>query len=204
LEKSLVGPVYFSAIASGEEVEEEASCHGNSSRSRGCKAALTNCTMWYVYQVVREEAMKKQLHVEAERKANATPQAVWSLVSDASSYCRWGIWSESGWVASGPASPGTPGSLRQMRYRRTRIVEQVLEVDEGARMTYAVVRGIPVRNYKGEVTLTGAGGGTDVRWVADWDDTFLGRIVHRKLSVLYPEIMRRLVAAAEQIPASTS
>ena len=145
-----------------------------------------------------------RLHVEAQGKTNALPQAVWRLVADADSYCRWGIWSESGWVGSGPASPGSPGSLRQMRYRRTTIVEQVLEVDGGTRMAYTVVRGIPVRNYKAEVTLTLDGSGTHVRWTADWDDTYLGRIVHRKLSVLYPEIMRRLVAAAEQIPASAS
>jgi hypothetical protein len=91
-----------------------------------------------------------------------------------------------------------------MRYQRTRIVEQVLEVDQGTRMAYTVVRGIPVRSYKAEVTLTTNGDGTHVTWTADWDNTFLGRIVHRKLSVLYPEIMRRLVAAAEQIPTPPS
>jgi hypothetical protein len=143
-----------------------------------------------------------RLHVEAQGKTNALPQAVWRLVADADSYCRWGIWSESGWVGSSPAPPGSPGSVRRMRYRRTRLVEQVLEVDEGSRMTYTVVRGIPVRNYRAEVTLTPSDGGTHVKWAADWDDTFLGRIVHRKLSVLYPEVVRRLLAAAEQIPAS--
>jgi hypothetical protein len=143
--------------------------------------------------------MKNRLHVEAEARAQALPEAVWRLVADADTYCRWGIWSESSWVGLGAASPGRPGSLRQMRYRRTRIVEQVLEVDEGTRLAYTVVRGIPVRNYRAEVTLTPERGATHVRWVADWDNTFLGRIVQRKLSVLYPEIMTRLVQAAEQI-----
>jgi hypothetical protein len=144
--------------------------------------------------------MKNRLHVEAEATAQALPDAVWRLVADADTYCRWGIWSESGWVGLGAASPGRPGSLRQMRYRRTRIVEQVLEVDEGTHLAYTVVRGIPVRSYRAEVSLTPDGGATHVRWVADWDNTFLGRIVQRKLAVLYPEIMTRLVQAAEQIP----
>jgi hypothetical protein len=37
---------------------------------------------------------------------------------------------------------------------------------------------------------------------ATWDATLLGRIVHRKLVSVYPDIMRGLVAACDEIAAS--
>ena len=35
-----------------------------------------------------------QLHVEAEATAQAPPETVWALVSDATKYPRWGPWSD--------------------------------------------------------------------------------------------------------------
>jgi uncharacterized protein YndB with AHSA1/START domain len=140
----------------------------------------------------------KRLHIEAAGTADAPPEVVWRLVADAETYSKWGIWSESGWVSPVGDPPGSPGSARSMRYKRTTIVERILEVDEGARMAYTVLRGIPVRNYRAEVALTPKGAGTYVRWSAEWDNTLLGRVVQRRLSVIYPEVVRRLVAAAER------
>jgi hypothetical protein len=57
--------------------------------------------------------------------------------------------------------------------------------------------GIPVRNYRAEVALSPDGEGTRIRWSASWDRTLPGRIVHSKLRTMYPDIMRRLIAAAD-------
>jgi hypothetical protein len=89
--------------------------------------------------------------------------------------------------------------------RRTTSVEQILEVEEGRRIVYTVVRGIPVKNYRAEVTLTavaggsGAGAATHIRWAATWDNTLAGRVVHRTLLTAYPDIVTRLIAAAEKV-----
>jgi len=137
-----------------------------------------------------------QLHVEAEGTAEATPQVVWALVADAGSYCRWGPWSASGYQSPGDEALGGAGAIRWMRYGRTTTVEKVLEVENGRRITYTVVKGIPVRNYRAEVTLLPAGARTRIRWAASWDRTLAGRIVHRKLRSLYPQIVAHLIAAA--------
>jgi hypothetical protein len=42
-----------------------------------------------------------------------------------------------------------------------------------------LLSGIPARNYRAEVTLTPADGGTRIRWTATWDKTFAGWIVWR-------------------------
>ena len=62
---------------------------------------------------------------------------------------------------------------------------------------YTVVKGIPVRNYRAEVTLRPEGEGTRVRWTASWDRTLPGQIAHRKFRAIYPDILARLIAAAE-------
>ena len=138
-----------------------------------------------------------RLHVEAEGVSRASTEAVWRLVADADGYCRWGIWSESTWDTAAGGQPGAPGSLRSLRSGRTRVVERILEVEEGRRMAYTVVRGVPVRNYRAEVSLTASGAGTHIRWSADWDRTLLGRLVRRRLADVYVEVVRRLVAAAD-------
>ncbi|MDA8047663.1 MAG: SRPBCC family protein [Actinomycetota bacterium] len=146
-----------------------------------------------------------QLTVEAEGSTRAGPDVVWSLVANANRYPQWGPWNDGGYR---PASPGPSkqGSVQWFRYgRRTTSVEQILEVDEPRRVVYKVVNGLPVKNYRAEVTLTPTStGGTSIRWAASWDKTLLGSLVRRKLAVLYPDIVAALVAAADQQVATSS
>src|ERR1700683_1488809 len=76
-------------------------------------------------------------------------------------------------------------------------VEEILDVEPGKRLAYTVLRGIPVRNYRAEVTLTPAPGGTLIRWGASWDRTIMGRLVYPSLRNLSPVIVARVVKAAE-------
>jgi uncharacterized protein YndB with AHSA1/START domain len=76
-------------------------------------------------------------------------------------------------------------------------VEEILDVEPGKRLAYTVLRGIPVRNYRAEATLTPSPDGTLIRWGASWDRTIMGRLVYRSLRNLYPVIVAGLVKAAE-------
>jgi len=138
------------------------------------------------------------LHVEAEGVAQAAPEVVWQLVADADSYSEWGPWSASGYENLGDRARDGAGLIRWMRYGRTTTVEKVLESERARRLVYTVVKGIPVRNYRAEVTLSPEGEGTHIRWTATWDRTLPGRIVHRRLRTIYPDVVGRLIAAAER------
>jgi len=139
----------------------------------------------------------KRLTVRAQGSTSAARSAVWALVADANTYPQWGPWSAGGYDPEA-TGPGRPGMRQWFRYgRRTTSHERILEVDEGSRIVYTVERGIPVRNYRAEIELTDAGSGTLVSWSAEWDRTVLGRLVQRKLRVVYPEIMASLLRAAE-------
>ncbi len=149
-----------------------------------------------------------RLQIEAEGTTRAGPDAVWPLVADATRYAEWGPWDASGYEPSAGGSGGSGhgadgpghgvGAVRRIRFRRTTTIERVLEVDEGRRIVYTVVRGIPVRNYRGEVVLTPTPEGTHVRWSGTGDRTLLARVVFRKLRSLFPEIVADLVAAADR------
>ena len=145
-----------------------------------------------------------QLHVEAEATTRATPEAVWKLVSDVRRYPEWGPWSATGYRRQGDTSPRGPGAVQWLRssqrayLRHVTSVEKILEVEEGRHLAYTVIGGVPVRNYRADVTLTPVADGTRIRWEATWDDTLMGRIVHRELREFYPRMMPGLVAAAEK------
>jgi uncharacterized protein YndB with AHSA1/START domain len=145
-----------------------------------------------------------QLHVEAEATAKASPAAVWALVSDATRYPSWGPWSDGHYENPGQGSPHGVGAVRVLRsaqrygLRHTTLVERILEFEEGRRLAYTVIRGIPVRNYRAVVSLTPSAGGTDIRWDAAWDNTLAGRIVWRGLRTFLPQAVDGLATAAER------
>jgi uncharacterized protein YndB with AHSA1/START domain len=151
-----------------------------------------------------------QLHVEAERTAQAAPAIVWALVSDVTTYPRWGPWREAAYRRPGDASPSGPGAVYWLRssrrygLRRPVSVEKILDAEEGRRLAYTVIGGIPVRNYRAEVTLSPVAGGTRIRWTASWDRTLAGRLVQRSLRRVYPQIVADLAGAAEKQAAVVS
>ena len=145
-----------------------------------------------------------KLHVEAEQTTRATPEIVWALVSDAMTYPRWGPWREAGYQSRGDTSPRGPGAVYWLRSSRRYglrypvSVEKILDAEQGRHLAYAVIDGIPVRNYRADITLEPAPGGTRIRWAASWDRTLAGRLVHRSLRKVYPRIVADLAAAAEK------
>jgi uncharacterized protein YndB with AHSA1/START domain len=144
-----------------------------------------------------------KLHVEAEQIAATAPENVWALISDATTYPRWGPWSEAGYRSPGDTSRRGPGaiywlrSVRRYGLFRPVSVEKILDAEEGRRLAYTVIGGIPVRGYRAEITLRPAAGGTRIRWAASWDQTLAGRLVHHSLRRVYPQIVASLAAAAE-------
>ena len=144
------------------------------------------------------------LEVCAERTARATPDAVWALVSDATRYPEWGPWRAAEYRRPGDDSPRGPGAVQWLQSSRRYLfrypvsIEKILEVEEGRKLVYTVVGGIPVRNYRAEVTLTPMGDGTHIRWAGRMDATTRGRFVWRGLRTLYPQIVEALATAAER------
>jgi uncharacterized protein YndB with AHSA1/START domain len=142
-----------------------------------------------------------RLHIQAEATTRADPEAVWSLVADANTYPAWGPWRDGGYqpAASGPSQEGSIQVFEFSRFTTTR--ERILEVEAPRRLVYTVLHGVPVKNYRAEVTLTASPDrGTTIHWAATWDDTFMGRLVRRRLQKVYGQVVEALVAATDGSP----
>jgi uncharacterized protein YndB with AHSA1/START domain len=145
-----------------------------------------------------------RLHVEADKFIGAPAETVWALVSDARRYPEWGPWREGRYDKAGDESEHGPGavqvliSARRVYGRRGVSMERVVAAEPGRRLVYEVIGGLPVRNYRGEVTLTPADGGTQVHWQGDGDRTLGGRVVFRTLRTFFPEMLEGLAATAQR------
>ena len=105
----------------------------------------------------------RKVEAAAERAAHAPPEVVWSLLSDVMVYPQWGPWRKAGYRSEGDAAANGKGAVywlegsKRYGFRYPVSVEEILDVEPGKRLAYTVLRGIPVRNYRAEVTLTPAG-----------------------------------------------
>jgi hypothetical protein len=142
---------------------------------------------------------ESRLSVSAEALSSSAPEAIWALISDATRYSQWGPWSAAGYRDD--ATMHQPGAVYWLRSAQTYAgravtsVERVEEVDEGRRVTYTVVSGMPVRNYRAEILLTPVPEGTRIQWNASWDKTLAGRFVLRGLRPLFPRVVSALASA---------
>jgi hypothetical protein len=140
-----------------------------------------------------------RLTVAAEAVSPAAAEAIWALISDAARYPQWGPWSTSGY--RGEVTAHQPGAVYWLRSekrflgRYVTTVEQVEEVDEGRRVAYTVIGGLPVRNYHAEILLTAVPGGTRIQWNASWDKTVLGQLALRGLRPFFPRAAAALAKA---------
>jgi uncharacterized protein YndB with AHSA1/START domain len=152
-----------------------------------------------MFRLVQSSA---RLQVAAESVTSAAAGDVWALVADATRYPQWGPWSAAGYRGTAEHVPGAVYWLRSAsraygRYITT--VERVEEIDPDRRVVYTVIGGgVPVRGYRGEITLTPIPGGTRISWAATWDKTLRGRLVRRGLRDFLPGALTSLTAAADQ------
>ena len=138
-------------------------------------------------------------HVATTAVAAAPIDAVWARVADITTWSDWGQWDETNRVREGVPAPDGEGALREFRRGKRTHVEEVVAFEAPHRLAYEVRSGFPVRNYHAEVTLETVGGGTRIRWIADFDGTnpVMGWAIEKGLRRFFPEAARRLARAAE-------
>jgi uncharacterized protein YndB with AHSA1/START domain len=145
-------------------------------------------------------------HVASTAVAAAPIETVWALVADITTWSQWGQWDATTRVREGVPAPDGVGARREFRRGRRTHVEEVVALEAPRRLAYEVRSGLPVRDYHAELTLEPVGGGTRIRWVADFDgaNAIAGWAVHWVLVRFFPEAARRLARAAEAVgPASS-
>ena len=69
----------------------------------------------------------------------------------------------------GEDEPEGIGAVRIFRSGRVTGRDTIAELVADRRFAYTHVSSLPVKNYRAEVDLTPAGGGTEIRWVSAFD-----------------------------------
>jgi len=103
--------------------------------------------------------------VVSRRHTTAGIDAVWALASRARTYKDWASFTVSTLEREGDPAPDGVGAIRRFGFPIYKSREQVLEFDPPTHFAYTLLSGLPLRDYRADVTLAAAGtGGTDIEW----------------------------------------
>ena len=134
-----------------------------------------------------------EIDVKAHTKAPA--ERVFALLADAPSWSRWAPFDEAV-VEQGDGV----GEVRRFRTGRVTSRERVTVLERPRRFGYELLSGLPIRDYRAEVTLTpDPGGGTQIRWHSKFAAMVPGTgwIMRRRLGRFIAETAAGLARAAE-------
>ena len=120
---------------------------------------MVHCTNWYV----RGAAVRLQ-EIDEREWSCASPNTVYDLLADGATWPSW-----SGIDAFELAQPGDAGgeslnAVRVFRTGRVTSVERLVELVPGHRLSYVLLSGLPLRDYRADVDLMPGDGGTLIRW----------------------------------------
>lgn len=105
--------------------------------------------------------------IDASATSSAPPAAVWRLLADASTWPRWGGWSD---VHVEGGGHQREGAVRVLVRRPFRVRERITGWEPERRMSYELLDGLRVRGYRATATLEPtAEGGTVIRWRSEYE-----------------------------------
>jgi uncharacterized protein YndB with AHSA1/START domain len=138
--------------------------------------------------------------IDVGARSAAPPERVWALLADARSWPRWAPFDE----ATVEEGRGV-GELLRFRTGRRTTRERVTGFEPPHRLAYELVSGIPIRDYRAEVTLTPDGAGTAIRWHSRFEPKIpgTGGLVRRPLQRFIEETVEGLAREAENAVSPT-
>jgi uncharacterized protein YndB with AHSA1/START domain len=132
--------------------------------------------------------------IDVTARSKASPDQVWALLADVRSWPRWAPFDEAT-VEEGEGA----GELRRFRSGRRTTRERVTAFDAPRHLGYELVSGIPIRDYRADVTLTPSGEGTEIRWRSSFRARFpgTGGVARRGLQRFIQQTAEGLAREAE-------
>ena len=140
--------------------------------------------------------------IDITTKSSADPAAVWRLLADSAS---WPSWTpiDSHQPVSPPGPDGT-GEVRAFRNGRHTVREQIVQMVPERRLSYTLLAGLALRDYRADVDLAATpSGGTEIRWHTTFRPKVpgTGRLYRTVLEKATRQFVDGLASAAEQADA---
>jgi hypothetical protein len=143
-----------------------------------------------------------QCSYEVTARSDASPERVFELLADATSWRRWAgpLIAHASWEREGNPPPGGVGAIRKIGRWPSYGREEIVVSEPPAHHAYTTLSGNPVRNYRADVLLTADGPGTLITWSGTFDPLVpgTGRALERIYRRLIGSFARRLASDAER------
>jgi hypothetical protein len=110
--------------------------------------------------------------IDVKAISGAPPGTVYALLRDGAT---WPTWSPIGSFSldrEGEHEREGLGAIRIFRTGRTRSCERIVELIPDRRLSYTLVSGLPIRDYRADIDLNPDGDGTTIHW----HSTFKGKV----------------------------
>ena len=133
----------------------------------------------------------------------ADPAAVYELLADGATWPDWSPLGSFELLERGDGSPEGVGAVRRFTTGRRQSTERVVERRPAERFSYVLVSGLALREYRADVTLTPADGGTTITWHSTFRPKVpgTGGLYRRALSSFIGQCVEGLARAAERAAA---
>jgi len=121
--------------------------------------------------------------IDVRKRIAATPSSVFRLIGDSSTWPEW-----TPVDSFEPIEPGGVdgvGEVRQFRTGRVRVRERIVERIPDSHLTYELLSGLAVKEYRAVIDVEPVPGGCEVRWHTTFKPKFIGtgwiyrRALHR-------------------------
>ncbi|MFA5883675.1 MAG: SRPBCC family protein [Acidimicrobiia bacterium] len=140
-------------------------------------------------------------HIDVHTTSAAPPERVWPLLADATTWPSWSPFDRAEIEQPGNDAPQGVGAVRRFARDRVRTLERIVAFEPPRHVAYVLLSGLPLRDYRDDVTLTPTGtGGTDIHWQSRYrlKIPFTGRMVQKQLGGFIAELARDLARVAAQ------
>jgi len=144
--------------------------------------------------------------IDVSARSAAPVERVWALLANARGWPDWAPLDAAELERAGaPAADGV-GAIRRFTQGKTTMRECIVAFEPPHWLAYQLVSGLPVRNYRGDVTLAATpDGATTIRWQISYEPLIPGTgwLVRRRLEPFIGDVAQRLARRAEATPPAT-
>jgi len=142
----------------------------------------------------------QQIEIGVEAFSHAEADDVFRLLRDGSTWPRWSLFDAFELEREGVGDRLGVGAVRVLITRVSRAREEVVEIVPDRRLSYILLSGLPLEDYRADVDLSPApSGGTTIRWRSRFrpKHAFLGWFWRGLMTRTLSDVARQLARAAE-------
>ena len=145
-------------------------------------------------------AVTKSIEAEGTAISRATPAAVFLLLKNSDTWPQWSIFNSAVLELAGKDEPYGVGAIRIFSTHISKAREQVTELIPNQKLSYVLLSGLPLRNYRADVCLISLDdGGTLINWTSSFQCTYgTGWFWRLFMNRILSDLTNRLAAAAQR------